>query len=138
MEHTHGPNGEILPVDPDAVAAGEVAEAATEVAQTTAAADVQVAEIEAARDVELARIDVEREEVWQEGRVARLEGELAGIRETLDKLTQPPAEPEPDPVVVEAPPEPAPEPEPAAAPAPAPEPEQPKGKKKPGFWGPYS
>lgn len=133
--HTHGPNGEYIPIDGDAVETAEVAEAATEVAETTAAADVEIAKVEAERDVELAKIDVEREEVWQESRVARLEGEIAGMREVLERIAPPEPEPaEPvEPVVVEPPAEPEPEP---VAPAPEPAP-QPKGKKKAGFWDGY-
>ncbi|GAA0287238.1 hypothetical protein GCM10009527_098190 [Actinomadura nitritigenes] len=131
--HTHGPNGEYIPISDDVAETAEVAEAATEVAETTAAADVEVAQIEAERDVELARINVQAEEIWQEGRVARLEGEIAGMREVLERIAPPEPEPapEPEPVVVE----PAPEPEPVA-PAPEPAP-QPKGKKKAGFWDGY-
>lgn len=134
--HTHGPNGEYIALDSDVAETAEVAEAATDVAETTAAADVEVAEIEAERDVELAKIGVEREQVYSDSRVAELEGRIRGMEEVLERIAPP--EPEPvdsAPVVVEAPPEP--EVEPETAPAPSPEPDGEPKKKSKGFWGPY-
>src|SRR6266487_771016 len=82
----------------------------TDVVEEVVAADaaVSIAEIEAERDVTLAKINAGNEKVWQEGRVAELEGQLLGMKEILDRLNAPPPEPEPVPVVV------APEPEPLA------------------------
>jgi hypothetical protein len=98
-------------------------------------ATVKIAEIEAARDVTLAKIDVQREEVWQEGRVAELEGQLRGIRQTLEQLVPPAPEPEPEPVpvVIEAPPEPA-AAEPAVEAPPITEPVKPNRKKGAAAW----
>ena len=122
--HTHGPNGEWIPLD------GPPAEPA-EVAETAADAEVEVAKIHAKRDVELAKIDVQREEMWQEGRVAELEGRVRGMQEILDRLqpSEPPAPepgPEPEPIVIEEPPAPA---EPVEPP-PAPVEENPPPRKK--------
>ncbi|HLK00481.1 MAG TPA: hypothetical protein VKU39_11310 [Streptosporangiaceae bacterium] len=108
-----------------------VAEGVAGAAHEEARADVEVARIEGETAVELAKLDIKREEIWQETRVAELEGQVSGMREILDRLTAPP----------EPPPAPEPEPEPEIAddgppppddkPAPAP----PAPKKSKGWWG---
>lgn len=126
-EHVHGPDGQMIPTD----APQAEADAATQVAETAAGAEVEIAKVNARRDVAVAEIGLQREQLWQEGRVAELEGEVRGMRKILDKI-MPAPEPEGEPVVIEAPPEPveqvAPAPEPDAGP---PEPK----KKSKGFWG---
>ena len=99
-------------------------------------ANVQVAEIEANRDVTIARIQAKSEEAWQESRVAQLEAELTGMRETLARLAPPAPEPDPDPepVVIMDDPEPEPVTEEPTAVPPTPEPAPPKPKKGNAFW----
>lgn len=123
-DHRHGEDGRIIieaPAD-----AGDV-----EAVEAIADADVEIAKVNAERDIALAKIDIKREELWQEGRVAQLEGELAGIRETLQKLLppEPEPEPEPDPAPIVLDPDPLPD-EPVVEPPPAAEP--PVTKKKAG------
>ncbi len=101
-DHTHGPDGTIIwaeTPEPEAVEA--------EAVETVADAEVEIAKIQADTEVKLAKEATKREEMWQESRVAELEGEMKGMREILDKLM----------------PEPEPEPEPAPAPIVVPEPE---------------
>jgi len=112
-----------------------VDEPVAELAEEAVAADaaVTIAEIEASRDVELAKINVKSEEMWRDQELAKLQGRLTGIEETLAKLAPP--EPEPVPIVV---PEPEPEPvvEPVAAIEPPPLADEPPKQKKRGnpFW----
>ncbi|MDB5910930.1 MAG: hypothetical protein JWP34_5044 [Massilia sp.] len=134
MDHTHGPSGEIIVQSPADIgpAAAEV-----EAVEVVAEADVEIAKVNADRDVALAKIDIKREELWQEGRVQQLEGEIRGMREMLDKLVpEPEPAPDPAPVIVAA----DPGPEDDIAPAPAPDlTEQPaEPKKAKGYWGGYS
>ncbi len=70
--------------------------------------DVKIAEVEAAARVELAELDAAARNVELEAELARVRGELAGVRETLATLQAPP--PEPEPVVIPAPAPPEPEP----------------------------
>jgi hypothetical protein len=120
-----------------AEAAAEVATAevlaggAEGVAEEEADAAVEVARIEGETAIELRKIDAKIEAGWQEERIVRMEGELAGMREVLDRLAAPPepaADAESEPAVVE--PEPAEPPAPEETPAPAPAP-----KKSKGWWG---
>jgi hypothetical protein len=129
--HRHGEDGIILYDESPAAAEVEAVEVA-------AGADVEIARVNAERDLALAKLDIKREELWQEARVVELEGQLAGIRETLQTLMP---EPEPEPA-----PAPAPEPVVIEPPvddvAPAPEPveaaEEPAPKKSKGYWAGYS
>ncbi len=101
--------------------------------EPAADAAVQIAAIEADRDVTIARVHAKTEEAWQESRVAELEGRLAGMAETLERLTPP--EPEPVPVVIAEPP--APEPivaEPVAEPPPVAEPAGKPSKRSNPWW----
>lgn len=94
--------------------------------------DVKIAEIEAAARVESDRMYTEQRGAELESEVAGLRGELAGMREALERVA--PA-PEPEPVVV-VPPEPAPAPAGPDVPAPpviAPE-EKPKKSKGDSGW----
>lgn len=121
---------------PEIAAAGaeiEVAEAMAEgaegAAHEEARADVEVARIEGETAVELRKIDAKIEAGWQEERVVRMEGELSGMREVLDRLVNPPApdpapEPEPVTVIEDGPPAPEEKQAPPATP-----------KRKPGWWG---
>lgn len=78
--------------------------------------DVKIAEIEAAASIEREKIWTEQRALDLEGEVERQRGEIAGMREVLDRLV--PEEPaEPEPIVI-----PVPDPEPVAEAAPAPEP----------------
>lgn len=77
--------------------------------------DVKIAEIEAAASIEREKIWTEQRALDLEGEVERQRGEIAGMREVLDRLV--PEEPaEPEPIVI-----PVPDPEPVAEAAPAPE-----------------
>lgn len=114
------------------VGAAEVlAEGVEGAAHEEGLAEVRVAEVEAERDVEVERIRAKVEAGWQEARVVELEGQVAGMREVLDRLAAPPepeAGPEPEPVEVE------PEPAEPAAPEETPAPPAPAAKKKSGGW----
>lgn len=106
-----------------------------EAAPVTEAA-VQIAEIEAERDVTLARIGAKAGESEAEQRIAALEGKLAGIADTLDRLlpAEPEAVPDPTPVFVEPP---APEPvidDEAVVPAPIAEPVTKPTRSKSVWW----
>jgi hypothetical protein len=114
-------------------APADAAEVSEESIETVSEAAVEIAQIEAERDVKIAQLDIKREEVWQEGRVTELEGEIRGMRELLDRLAPEP-EPEPEPVVIVAEPEPEPEPEPVIDALPAAEP---KAAKKKSGWSWY-
>lgn len=112
-----------------AEAAGDLADGAEAVAKAEGSAGVRVAEIEAEAAVELAKINAKVEAGWQEARVAELEGQVAGMREIMTRLTAPPdpppaPEPEPAEVIEDEPP--APEEKPAPPPA---------QKKSKGWWG---
>jgi hypothetical protein len=76
--------------------------------------DVRIAEVEAAAAVQLAKVDAGAADEELREEVARLRGELAGVRETLDAAA-PPAPEVGAPIVV---PPPAPVAEPAAPPPP--------------------
>ena len=80
--------------------------------------DVKIAEIEAAAGIEREKIWTEQRALDMEGEMERLRGELAGMREILDRIAPPEPDPEPVPVPVPVPgPEPVPEPVPAPPPA---------------------
>ncbi len=102
----------------------------------TAAADVEIAQIEAERDIKLAKITAEAIDNEQETEIARLRGELAGLRELVERVAPPPPEPDPEPVpVVIAPPDPEPVDEPPAVEAPPPvETAPPRSSKKQNPW----
>jgi hypothetical protein len=117
------------------------AEPATEVVveaepEHVSEAVVEVAAIEADRDVKIAELQVQEAQVWNESRVAELEGKVRGMEEMLDTLRTPPPEAEPEPVVI-----PVPEPEPVADAEAAPPPEgssnggEPKRKVSKNAWG---
>jgi hypothetical protein len=97
--HRHGEDGYIVYEAPDDTSP---AVAEVEAVEVVAVADVEIAKVNAERDIALAKIGVKRDELWQEGRIAELEGELTGMREMLAKL-MPEPEPAPAPVVVSAP-----------------------------------
>jgi hypothetical protein len=78
-------------------------------AETTSANDVEIAKVEADAVVQLAKIDAKTEESEDKQRIAELEGEVRGLRETIAALTPPEPPPPPAPVIV-GPPEPEPEP----------------------------
>lgn len=125
-EHTHGEDGSIIytpPEVPEPIDPAPAVEAAAE-------ADVEIARIQAETDIALGKEATKREAMWQESRVAELEGKLAGMEATLAAL-QPPA---PEPVVVTA--DPPADPEPDVPPPPPDQPEEPPAKKSGGFWGP--
>jgi hypothetical protein len=110
-------------------AAEVIAEGVEGAAHEEGRADVEVAKVEADRDVEVARINAKVEAGWQEARVVELEGQVSGMREIIDRLTAPPAEPGPEPApAVEVVDEPAEPPPPEDKPAP------PAPKKKRGWW----
>lgn len=107
-----------------------IAEGAADAAHEEARADVEVAKVEGETAIELAKIDAKVQAGWQEERIVRMEGELSGMREVLDRLAAPPEpppapEPEPEPEVIDDEP-PPPEEQPAPPPAP---------KKSKGWWG---
>jgi hypothetical protein len=92
--------------------------------------DVRIAEVQAETVVQLAEIDAAAEESEDKQRIAELEGENRGLRETVAALT-PPEPPPPAPVVVE-PAEPVAEP---TDPPPVTEAEQPRARQpKKGFF----
>lgn len=105
-----------------------IAEGAADAAHEEHRADVEVAQIEADAAVELARINAKVEAGWQEARVAELEGQVAGMREIIGRLTEPPEPPPapdpPEPEVIEEEP-----------PPPEEEPPPPAPKKSKGWWG---
>lgn len=132
MEHTHGPNGEVIFAEP---AAAEPAAAETEAVEAAAEAEVEVAKVQAQRDIAIEKEFTKRAESEDRAEIEALRGEVRGLRELVETLK--PAEPEPAPqpvpVVVEAPPEP----ETAPAPEPVEESAPPAAEKKSsGFWGP--
>lgn len=109
-------------------AAEVIAEGAEGAAHEEARAGVEIAKVEGETAIELARIDAKVQAGWQEERIVRVEGELAGMREVLDRLTAPSdPPPSPEPVAVE----PAEEEPPAPEEKPAP----PAPKKPKGWWG---
>jgi hypothetical protein len=96
--------------------------------------DVAIAEIQAAQSIETAKIYASEADPELREEVARLRGELSGIRDTLETLAGPPPAPDPVPVVVD----PAPPADPGpVVPLPPAEPVVPKAKKAPGFWDAY-
>jgi len=116
---------------PEVQAAEVIAEGAEGAAEHEAHAGVRVAEIEADAAVELAKINAKVEQGWQEARIVELEGQVSGMREIVERLTAPPAEPPP-----------APGPAPAAEviddgpPPPEDKPAPPRAEKKSrGWWG---
>lgn len=106
-QHTHGPDGlVILATEPDAAEAVE-AVADADATEAVADASVEIARIEAERDVKIAQTNIKQSEVFANEELARLEGEVRALREIVDALKPPEAEPVPEPpapVVVEAPP----------------------------------
>lgn len=68
-----------------------------------AAAAVEIAGIEAERDITLAKIAAKSEDPERGEEIARLRGELTGLRELVQRLAPPPPEPEPVPVPVPVP-----------------------------------
>lgn len=128
MDHTHDEFGNVVYAAP---AETEPAVAEVEAVEVAADADVEIARIQADTEVKLAKEATKREELWQESRVAELEGQMRGMREMLEKLIpEPEPEPEPAPVVITDP-----EPEAPIVDAP-PAVEQPTraGKKKGGMF----
>jgi hypothetical protein len=77
--------------------------------------DVQIAEIEAAASIEREKIWTEQQEIALAGENEKLRGEIAGMREILDRL-QPPEPADPEPVVIPVPAAPADPPETVPAP----------------------
>ena len=117
----------------EAVAEVDAAEAIADgmegAAHEEARADVEIAKVEGETAIELARIDAKVQAGWQEERIVRMEGELSGMREVLDRLAAPPPDPEPEP-------EPAPvEVVDDGPPAPEETPAPPAPKKSKGWWG---
>lgn len=97
--------------------------------------DVEIAAIEAEASIEREKIWTEQAGLELQGEVAQLRGELAGMREVLDRLSPP--EPEPEPVVIPIP-DPGPVEEPEAVPGPPEVPEiKDSGGNKAGMWAGY-
>jgi len=96
--------------------------------EPAAAAEVEVARIEGDTAVSIAKIEARVADDELVLRMAALEGELTGMRETLDRVapSAPEPEPEPEPVVVE--------PEPEVAPPPVDETQHRAPKRKAGFF----
>jgi len=97
--------------------------------------DVEIAAIEAEASVTREEIRAGVDVAEQETRIGALEGELRGVRETLDRLAPPAPEPEAEPVVTVVPDPPAPVETGPAAPPETPPP--PKQKKSTGWWDAY-
>ena len=112
-----------------------VEEQPLEATEAVTEASVEIARIEADRDVTLAKIGAKTDETIVESEIAQLRGELAGMRELLDRIAPKtePVEDAPEPVVVVNP-----EPEPVIdepeAEAPAAEPATPKAPKRKNAW----
>ena len=96
--------------------------------EAPAEAAVEIARIEGDTAVKVAKIEARVADDELVLRLAELEGEVKGMRETLDRVApaEPEPEPEPEPVIVE--------PEPAAPPPPADEHNAPKSKRRAGFF----
>ena len=72
--------------------------------EPVAEAEVRIAEINADRDIAVAKLASRTELQLSESEAELLRAEIAGMREALDRLMNPPApEPEPAPVVIEEP-----------------------------------